>query len=237
MNIVYMHGRSENCYSCLQMLEEVLEHLKDLSGNTMSINITVFDYPSYGDSTAATPRTEEEVNHFARAACRRVGFPPRAFSNQINIVWGYSAGTGPATRVAADMCAERDPGFNMHALLLQAPFDSIFSCSSRGKPIIGAAMHVFNKAGMDVFESGALMKTIKDKSEILVVVKHAELDELVPLKENTPRFHEYASWHEIVPGAQHDWFQTPEGVLDTAGTLWEVIRLLREEDGDLSGDR
>ena len=228
INIVYMHGRSENYYTCINRMERTIDTLVGLIPDPVDVNLTVFDYPGYGDSSAATPRTEEDVNAFARAACGRIGFPPREFSRQINIIWGYSIGTGPATRVAADACIGPDPGFDIDAIFLQAPFDSIFSCSSGGRSLVGAAMYALNRTGADLFESGRLIGGLKTECpDIVIAVKHAEQDELIPLRENSPRFKDAADIYAVVPDEGHEWFISQDGEMDACGTLAELVEFIR----------
>ena len=110
--VIYMHGNAESLPSCHATAARRAAQLQ--------MSYIVVEYPGYGPSDKSQCDAVGVDVHLRCAynfAVNSLRFPPGSI-----VLQGYSIGTGPVCRLAAELCSE---GNRPMAVVLMAPFVSI----------------------------------------------------------------------------------------------------------------
>ncbi len=133
IDIIYFHGNAENIFLCWERVIRIVDCLTDLSENEnlniiLEIRIFVPEYPGYleGDcSENSISIIDEWCDCISHEICYSCNDDP---ANRIVLLWGYSLGSGFATKVMyfLEKCDHTPPYSVPHLfLILEAPFISI----------------------------------------------------------------------------------------------------------------
>ena len=149
--LVYFHGNNGDIGS-------VYQNLVELASQT-STNVVAVEYPGYGVLHKQSP-TAKGINSAAQFALDYL-IKRQVSPNKI-VIYGWSIGTGPATRLAKSAA---DRGLTLGGLILQAPYTSIHAIAS-DRSYFGPYL-IPNSWKNDV---------ILSKLQIPLLIIHGELD-------------------------------------------------------------
>ncbi|WKY13667.1 hypothetical protein Q1695_004472 [Nippostrongylus brasiliensis] len=108
--VLYLHGNS---------FDRTIAHRVELYNllSALDCQVVTFDYRGYGDSDGdpsepGLVNDSRTVYDYVKGHC----------GNNIIVVWGHSMGTGVATKLVMDLCAEDAPPYG---LVLESPFNNL----------------------------------------------------------------------------------------------------------------
>jgi len=245
VNVLYFHGNScdiassDPKTSSKPTVEQIIQAFPVFGGdgNVYMFRVTVFDYPGYGYHASRVVAASEaevmaSVDDAADVAFDATGQGPKV----VNVAWGYSIGTGPATLFSTrlESCVD--------LLYLQAPPKSLVTCyPPEALGFLGVIANAAVYLGLDVFDTKKnVARVILNGTKVIV---HQGRDDItVPFATNNAALWSMGDEEDVLSGmtvhtfdnADHNWFtafRNGDGIKQTSVHIMDAISEIAEKEG------
>lgn len=112
--ILYSHGNAEDLLKCMQFMRNITDEL--------DADVMTWDYSGYGLNEADSFERSAEGVNLSLATVIKYMTEEKNYCMSNIVLWGYSLGSGPTLRAAADLCQKQQPP---KAVILLGPYSSI----------------------------------------------------------------------------------------------------------------
>lgn len=192
--IIYSHGNGEDIQDCIEFTREL--------SRALGADVLCYDYSGYGLNQSNTfERSEEGVNLTLRAVYEHLKPDYEGV-----FLWGYSLGSGPSVRLAAELAGDED------SRLLGAILFGAFSSISR---VVRDKTHPkIANLFTDRWDNEKHIQTVACP----ILILHGQNDQVIPvtharaLKAANP-----AAALIVMPNTGHTAFSWPESIKEVKG--------------------